>query len=64
MMRAFVGLVLVIVAVSAVELTLRDIEGSPAALQGYFDTLKEIYYKLKELGGGVNQNALIFIPEV
>ena len=29
---------------------LRDMEGSHQGLQGYYSTLIEIYYKLKELG--------------
>jgi hypothetical protein len=33
----------------SVPLQVRDV-AQPEALQGYFDTLKQIYYKLKELG--------------
>merc|ERR1712025_738377 len=43
-------LITLLVALSAARV-IDDVQGLPEqGLQGYFDTLKEIYYKLKELG--------------
>lgn len=42
--------VTLLVALSAARV-IDNVQGLPEqGLQGYFDTLKEIYYKLKELG--------------
>ena len=38
-----------VVALCSAALTLRDVQDRPEALQGYFDTLMQIYKKLREL---------------
>lgn len=47
-MKYFAILIVAIACASA--MSVRDAEEQPQALQGYFDTLIEIYSKLKQLG--------------